>query len=302
MDFKRVSSLRFVLQCLTVFAFLSVLPLVYGQGRRNPSPATPIPVPNQVETPELPSIVPPGASSLDIDRIRVVTDDGGKPIATSEYACFRPPLNSISPAKIGVVDLQAPSKSQDEYQSACQSLQKNKMADAEKHLRKAVAHYEKYAAGWVLLGQVLETQEKLEEARDACSKSLKASSSYLPGFLCLTDIATRQENWPDALKFSARALEADPTSNPVSYVFNATANLNLHHLAEAEGGALKALAMDVRNTEPRVHYLLAQIYAAKGDRTQTVAQLHEYLKYANDPADVAVAKKVLAKFETQAQD
>ena len=305
MGFNRACSLRFVfstVHALAMFAFLFVLPLVHAQGRHNPSPAYPLPSPGTGANSPLNSNAPPDFTSLDMERAHVVTDDSGKPIATSEYACFRPPLTSISPAKIGVVDLKAPSKSQDEYQSVCQSLKKNKIADAEKHLRKAVASYEKYAAGWVLLGQVLETQQKMDEARAACSKSLNASSSYLPGFLCLTDISTRQENWPDALKFSARALEIDPTSNPVSYAFNATANLNLHHLAEAEGSALKASAMDVRNTEPRVHYLLAQIYAAKGDRTRTVAQLHEYLKYANDPADVAVAKNVLAKFETQAQD
>jgi Tfp pilus assembly protein PilF len=201
-----------------------------------------------------------------------------------------------------VVDLEAPPKSKDEYQSACQSLKKNKVADAEKHLHKAVAHDEKYAAAWILLGQVLETQQKLEEARDACSKSLNASSSYLPGFLCLTELATRQEQWLDALKFSARALEVAPTRNPIGYVFNATANLRLHHLAEAEKSALKASEMDVNNSEPRVHYLLAQIYAAEGDRTRTVAQLHEYLKYAKDPADVAVARNFLAKVEPQPQE
>jgi hypothetical protein len=60
--------------------------------------------------------------------------------------------------------------------------------------------------------------------------------------------------------------------------------------------------MDVRNSEPRVHYLLAQIYAAKGDRTRTVAQLHEYLKYAKEPGDVAVVQKCLVKLQDQPQE
>jgi tetratricopeptide (TPR) repeat protein len=243
----------------------------------------------------------PTLSSLDMDRVQVVTDDNGKPIATSEYACFLPPLNSVSPATVGVVDLKASPESQDEFQSACRSLRKNQIADAEKHLHKAVKRYDRYAAAWVLLGQLLEIQQKLEPARDACSRSLNASSSYLPGFLCLADISTRQEQWLDALTFSARALAIDPTSNPAAYAINATANLELHHLPEAEQSALKASAIDAKNSEPRVHYLLAQIYAAKGDRPRSVAQLQEFLKYARDPADVAVAKGVLAKFEGQVQ-
>lgn len=301
MGFNRVGSLRLVfptVRWFIAFAFLLVTPLVHGQGKHRPLPP---PVDSSANSP-LSSNGPLPLSPLDQERIHVVTDDHGKAIATSEYACFLPPLNSVSAATVGVVDLQAPQKSKDEYQSGCHSLRQKQIADAEKHLRKAVANYERYAAAWVLLGQLLESQQKLEEANDACAKSLNASSSYLPGFLCLTDISTRQQHWLDALKFSGRALEIDPTGTPVSYALNATANLELHHLPEAEKSALKASEMDAKNNEPRVHYLLAQIYVAEGDRTRAVDQLHEYLKYAKDPADVAVAKNVLATLESQTQE
>jgi len=302
MTFQVAGSLRLgflAVPSLITFAFLLGSPDVYGQGRHttpSPPPTPPGSVPNPLDQNN-----PLPTDTLDLYHVTVIDGDNGKPIATNEYACFLPPLNSVSPGTVGVVDLQVPLKSKDDYQSACRSLQKKKIADAEKHLREAVVRYEKYAAAWVLLGQLLETQQKLDEARDACSKSLNASASYLPGYLCLTDISTRQEAWLDALKFSARALEIDPAGNPAAYALNAGANLELHHLAAAEASALKAAAMDVKNSEPRVHYLLAQIYAAKGDRTQFVAQLREFLKYAKDPADVAVAKNILAKVDGQAQ-
>ncbi|MGA8148321.1 MAG: tetratricopeptide repeat protein, partial [Gallionellaceae bacterium] len=187
-------------------------------------------------------------------------DAKGKPLP-SESACFLPPLNSMAAGTIGVVDLQVPWKAQTEYQSGCVALRKKKVADAEKHLRKAVLQYEKYAAAWVLLGQVLENQKKPDEARDACSKSLNASASYLAGYLCLTDISTRQKNWEDALKFSAHVLELDSTTNAIAYAYYATANLHLNHVPEAEKSALRALQLDVRNSEPRLHFVLAQIYA-----------------------------------------
>jgi tetratricopeptide (TPR) repeat protein len=236
-----------------------------------------------------------GPSVLDLSQKHVVVDSNGKTVATNEYACFLPPLNSVSAATVGLVDLQVPWKPQFEYQSGCDALHKKKNADAEKHLRRAIEQYENYAAAWVLLGQLLEAEQKPQEARDACAKSLNASASYLPAYLCLTDISSRQKNWEDALTFSARVLELDPTSNAMAYAYNATANLNLHHLLEAEKSALKALDIDVRNSEPRVHFLLAQIYAAKGDRQSMAAQLREYLKYAKDPDDVAMVKTNLAK-------
>lgn len=263
---------------------LSAAPL-HGQARHNP--AIGLTPPKTID----------GPSALDLNQKNVVVDGNGKTVATSEYACFLPPLNSVSAATVGLVDLQVPWKPQFEYQSGCDALRKKKIADAEKHLRKAIEQYEKYAAAWVLLGQLLEADQKPQEARDACLKSLNASATYLPAYLCLTDISARQKNWDDALKFSARVLEIDPTTNAVAYAYNATANLNLHHLLEAEKSALKALELDVRNSEPRVHFLLAQIYAAKGDRQSMSAQLREYLKFAKDPDDVAMVKNTLAKIE-----
>jgi tetratricopeptide (TPR) repeat protein len=278
---RRLPLLRFAI----VVAPLLIGTVLCGQVRHNPVVGLTPPMEN------------PGPSSLDLNNTKVTIDASGKTVATNEYACFLPPLNSVPAATIGLVDLQVPWKPQAEYQSGCDALHKKKIADAEKHLRKAIEQYEKYAAAWVLLGQLLEAQQKPQEARDACSKSLNASSSYLPAYLCLTDISARQKNWDDALKFSARVLELDPTTNAVAYAYNATANLNLHHLAEAEKSALKALEIDVRNSEPRVHFLLAQIYAAKGDRQSTAAQLREYLKFAKDPDDVAMVKNNLAKLD-----
>jgi tetratricopeptide (TPR) repeat protein len=271
------------------FAMVVVLLLsgehLYGQGRHGQDPGLTPPMENA------------GPSALDLNSKNVILDANGKTVTTNEYACFLPPLNSVSAATIGLVDLQVPWKPQAEYQSGCDALHKKKIADAEKHLRKAIEHYEKYAAAWVLLGQLLEVQQKPEEALDACSKSLNASIKYLPAYLCLTDISARQKKWDDVLKFSQQVLALDPTSNPVAYAYNATANLNLHHLVEAEKSALKALEIDVRNSEPRVHFLLAQIYAAKGDRPNTVAQLREYLRFAKDPDDVAMVKNNLARFD-----
>ncbi|MGA9354058.1 MAG: tetratricopeptide repeat protein [Terriglobales bacterium] len=279
-------ALRLSCPRLAILLLLSAT-LLFGQGKHPTAPIAPIPG----------TIASAPPSPFDLDQTNVVVDGSGKTVATNEYACFLPPLNSVPASTVGVVDLQVPWRPQAEYQSGCEALHKKKIADAEKHLRKAIEQYEKYAAAWVLLGQLLEVQQKPEEALDACSKSLNASIKYLPAYLCLTDISARQKKWDDVLKFSERVLELDPATNPVAYAFNATANLNLHHLAEAEKSALKALEIDVRNTEPRVHFLLAQIYAAKGDRSNTAAQLREYLRFAKDPDDVAMVKNNLAKFD-----
>jgi tetratricopeptide (TPR) repeat protein len=291
---SRVLHLGLPVPCFVVAAsILWSAPFLQAAGPQSrPSPGA---ISSMSETPQ-----PPDSPPEQVSQSRIVRRRNRAPISTNEYDCFLPPLNSVSRATISVVDLKVPGKPHSEFESGCDALHKNKMADAEKHLRKAVQQYENYAAAWVLLGQLLETQQKPEEARAACSKSLNASLTYVPAYLCLTDISARQKNWDDVLKFSARVLELEPTSNALAYAYHATADLKLHHLLEAEKSALRALELDVRNSEPRIHFLLAQIYAAKGDRSNTAAQLREYLKFAKDPDDVALVKSNLAKLESGA--
>lgn len=173
------------------------------------------------------------------------------------------------------------------------------MADAEKHLRNAVKQWEKYPAAWVMLGQSFEAEQKMSEAREACSQPITGGSApnYLPALLCLADISARQQHWDEVLKLSGRALEIDPTTDVVGYDYNAAANFNLHNLSLAEESALKAIQIDKSNSDPRVHFLLAQIYEAKGDRTKEANQLREYLKYDTDPSDVAMVKSYLADLD-----
>jgi Tfp pilus assembly protein PilF len=68
-------------------------------------------------------------------------------------------------------------------------------------------------------------------------------------------------------------------------------------LADAEKSALRALEIDKNNGEPRVHFVLAQIYEAKGDSENEVAQLREYLKFATNPEDIAMVKQYLSQLE-----
>ena len=147
------------------------------------------------------------------------------------------------------------------------------------------------------LGQVLAAQQKNNEARSACARSSIVDPTYVPAYLCLADIAAHADAWDEVLTLSGRALELDPVNNAVSYEYHAAANLKIHNLAAAEKSGLRAVEIDKDNREPRVHFVLAQIYEAKGDSEKEDMQLREYLKYAASPDDVALVQKLLSKLE-----
>ena len=243
--------------------------------------------------------LPPG----DADRIQQSAERNNSAIApknfVKEETCLLPPLNLSTSAAVSARQLQVPANARKEYQQGCLALKDKKTANAEKRLRRAIQLYPKYSTAWVTLGQILAALQRTDEGRTACSQGSAADSGYVPAYLCLADIAARAHDWGEVLKQSNRALELDPNGNAVAYEYNAAANLNVHNLADAEKSGLRAADIDKNHDEPRVHFVLAQIYEAKHDPTNEAAQLREYLKYATDPDDVAMVKQYLSELEKQ---
>jgi tetratricopeptide (TPR) repeat protein len=237
------------------------------------------------------------------DRIRQRNARGSAPTALKNFAknntCLLPPLNLMSGPTVAAEQLQIPPKARKEYEEACATLKNGKTGDAEKRLRKAVQEYPKYSAAWVTLGQVLAAQQRTDEARSACSQASTVDSRYVPAYLCLADIALRANDWREVLHLSSEALEVDPSNNAVAYEYHAAANLNLHNLGDAEKSGLRAVDIDKNHREPRVYFVLAQIYEAKHDPANEATQLREYLKYARNPDDVDMVKQYLSDLEKQ---
>jgi predicted Zn-dependent protease len=210
-------------------------------------------------------------------------EDGGasQPSPAGNKTCSIQPFLSM-PNTVSVTSLQVPHKAQKEYDEACAALKSKKMPETEKHLRKATEIYPNYAAGWVMLGQVLELRQQTTPARDACSRASSADPNYLPAYLCMAEIAGRSEEWNEVLSLTSRALELDAVSNPYAYFFSGIAYFNLNRLAEAEKSALKAEEIDRDRREPLIQFLLAQIYEAKHDATAAASHLQQYRKIAAD--------------------
>jgi len=276
---------------LPMFGLLSAVlilsPVSSAQGSAGGHPSNPPPPP-----------VRPRDATFDQRRIQLESNGIKLPKSGERDTCFLPPLTGMELPTVGVASLQIPAKARKNYSFGFNSFRDGKFDSAEESFRKAVSDEPKYLAAWVTLGQLLAGRQKLEDARSACNTAQAADPAYLPSYLCLADIAARSGGWDDALKFSSRALEIDPANSPVAYDYNAAANLNLHKLVEAEKSALKAIEIDRTHLDPRVHFLLAQIYEAEGEHDKEVLQLHEFLKYAN-ASDTAMVKQYLSELEKQ---
>jgi tetratricopeptide (TPR) repeat protein len=236
---------------------------------------------------------------INMERSSTVKDEWRK--TGRDSACFFAPLNTVHDLAVGAATLAVPKDAKKEYGKACEAILAGKNEEAEKYLRKAIEIFPKYAASWVLLGQILEQRSSLPEAQQACTNAVAADDHYLQAYICLADVAGREGNWQEVLNQADRALNLDPTSNAASYVYECAADLSLQKLPEAEQSALKAEGIEIKAQEkdPRVHILLAQVYEQKGDAAKEADQLREILKMVPNPQAQAEVNQALVELGKQ---
>jgi tetratricopeptide (TPR) repeat protein len=259
---------------------------------QRPSGGHPPPSPKAAPPP-----VHPDPSTFDQQLRQVHNSAPSNPPVFQRDTCFFPPLSALQFSTIGVTSLQIGSKAKKEYVSGCQALRDGEYDKAEQSLRKAVKEEPKYAAAWVTLGQLFAGRQKIDDAREACSQARSADPMYVPSYLCLAEIAARTQNWEETLRISDQALQIDSASDPLAYDYKAAAGLKLQRLDDAEKSALKAIEIDRNHADPRVHFVLAQIYEAKGERAKEQAELREYLK--SEPSDAATVRQFLSALDSE---
>ena len=202
-------------------------------------------------------------------------------------------------ATVSAANLKAPPAAHDEYKKACVDLKAKHFADAEAHVRKAIDLDPNYPGAWALLGQVLEANQKFEDAKTACSHATTVDAAYAPAYLCLSDLAAQKDDWQASLDFADRSLTLDPIQNAYGHFYIAVAQVHLGQVSQAQSSALDAVDADHQHRVPQIHLLLAQIYGQQGDLKDAAAQLRTYLKVAHNPPDAADVKKSLAQLNSQ---
>jgi hypothetical protein len=198
---------------------------------------------------------------------------------------------------VSAIRLGVPGKASSEYQKACGDFKGKKLANAETHLHKAIDLYPNYSAAYVVLGQVLQSEDKKDEAQTACSKAQDLDPGYVAPYLCLAELAANDGDWKKLAEQSGHALSLDPVGNPYSLYYAADAGLHFNQLSQAEMKAQAAIKLDTWHHLPELHLLLAQIYEAEANVQMEIAQLHEFLKQAPNFKDAPKARATLARLE-----
>ncbi len=215
--------------------------------------------------------------------------------------CFLPPVQGIRSSTVSVAILSVPEKAKHEYDKACSAVHHKNWSSAEDHLNHATAIYSRYAAAWVLLGQVQERKEKEADAAQSCNQAMKADLGYAPAYLCLAYLAEDGQDWVQMKQITDRLLQLHPLNTSNAYYYNALANLNLQEVSSAERSARLGVADSAKHHQPELHLLLARIYRKKGDRNLEQAELREYLKRVHHGDKTREVNTLLDAIDKQAK-
>lgn len=236
-------------------------------------------------------------------RGRVVPDAtlGVQSPATDRAAesCSMWSVSGAQQTSASAATLKIAGKAEREYGKACHDLNARRLPSAETHLRKAVQQSPQYAAAWVLMGQVLGASNRIDDARAACAKATAADARYTSAYLCLADVAARQQQWNQALAMADRALALSPAQDPYGYFYSAIAEFHLGRVSDAEKSASQTIDADLIHRIPQAHLLLAQIYATEDDVHDAIIQLSAYLKVAPNAPDAAAAREKMGQLQRQ---
>ncbi len=259
-----------------------------GGGRATPPPIQPGVQPGMQPTPE-----------NTIEMYPTPDPMKNQPLTLEEDACFPWDLSSGSGTSISALRLSVPSKARSEYDKACSAFKKSKPVDSEQHARSAIEKYPKYPAAWVMLGQALQAQGKMDDAREACSKPLSVDRTYLPPYLCLAGLLDHQKEWNGLLKMSDEFTGMGRSADMYSAYYRGLAQFHLELFPEAQKSVQQAIDLDPEHHQPSLNFLLALIYDRQGDVADATLQVQEFIKHETDPARREQAKEYLAQLQTQ---
>jgi tetratricopeptide (TPR) repeat protein len=150
-----------------------------------------------------------------------------------------------------------------------------------------------------MLGEVLQDEQKMDEAHDACSKPMSVDPTYLPPYLCLAGLLDREKQWSDLLALSDRFRGVNPSGDTYAYYYRGSALFHLRNLPEAQKSVLQAIALDSEHHQPGLHFLLAQIYGEQSDLVDATLQIQQFLKFSNSKQDKDSAREYLSDLQSR---
>jgi len=113
----------------------------------------------------------------------------------------------------------------------------------------------------------------------------------------LMRLAVAEKRMADAAALGERAMQQAPVEFAGIYYYDAVANYELKHAADAEKSARRAIDLDNHHEYPAAEALLGKVLADKGDSRGAIDEFAKYLQLAPKAEDAAAIRQRMAELE-----
>ena len=250
-----------------------------------------------------PGFHPVVVSLMGLDTVAETMDVGVLVVSRSE---------KVDGMTVSAIPYKAPKDALKAYEKGLAAVKNSKLAEARKYFERAVGIYPQFAYAWFQLGSVLQKENQGDAAGKAYAQAATIDSKFERPYLALAAMAFADGKWNEVADLTRHLLDLDPfrQSSATGYVldldpldygeayfYDAFANYKLKRFAEAEKSGLKAERMDMRPRFPRVHLLLAEIFARKGDYANAITETKTYLELVPHARNAVRVRERMAEFE-----
>ena len=187
------------------------------------------------------------------------------------------PESSTSPKSTSAVPVIAP-KAQKELAKILEDLRANNTADAQKRLEKVTRSAPSYPDVNYLWGAYYSQTKDRTRAKEYFQKALQEDPRHVYALAALAQAATDDRDFPAAIGYLERLVEAQPSSwsNHLRLAAAYTAHQDLD---KAEKSAIRAIELG-KEQAADAYLILAQIQAKRKDPEQATKALEAYLAAA----------------------
>jgi tetratricopeptide (TPR) repeat protein len=206
-------------------------------------------------------------------------------------------IEQMEGAIISLTTLAAPDDAKRVYDKAQRELAKDDFIAAEKHLKKAVELFPRFAAAWVLLGEIHRRQNQPALAKQEYAQAVQADPQFVTGYFGLAVLAIHEKSWEETVKLTDQITALNASALPLTYMYSSIANYYLGKLEIAEEKVRKFESLDPDHHEPYACLLHAQILGSLHDYRQAADELQTYLRLVPNAANGEALRAQVVRYQ-----
>jgi Flp pilus assembly protein TadD len=204
----------------------------------------------------------------------------------------------VTGSTVSVVNLMAPKKAVQEFETGREREEKGKYEDALAHLQKALQIYSVYPAAYNEMGIIQRRLAQRAQAEQMFHKAIEIDPKWMAPYVNLAQLQMGSDDFPEMFKTTGKALELD-ANQPALHFFQAVGFFNTHDLDAAEKEALLAEQNESDGSIPEVQMLLGNVYEARGRKAEALVRYRLYLKQAQQSSSAPKVSAHVAALERE---